>query len=69
MALFGVDAERVYATGDAGLFRKVVQTLTDSETDRRMECDEMILVLESAVFYHRKSLTSGSVGIASELTR
>lgn len=48
MALFGVDAERVYATGDAGLCRKVVQT--DGETDRRMECDVMILVSQSTVF-------------------
>ncbi len=59
LAFFGVDSESVAQI--------ITETDTDRQTDRRLECDVIMLVVRLHGFYHRKSLTSGSVGIASKI--
>lgn len=71
LALFDEDSEGLCATEDTGFTdtKPDAERQPDRQTDRQMECGVIILVVGLDCFHHRKSLTSGSVGIASNITR
>lgn len=57
LALFGVDVESMGVTKDTGYSEMWYRQMqTDSKTDKQMECDVIILALDSTIFTTGNSL-------------